>query len=142
MLLKKSVFVARFFPKVYLGSRYYSCVNHVDVKTPDKRLARVVPVLSREKSILSMMKHMELRNSENCLASGCSLKTQMIALELVFNAKDCFHNLSCLIFNFYRICSIIAIDIIILLRSSLFPSLTYTLVLLLPRRHLHLSVHC
>ena len=136
------MFVARFKPEVYLVPRYHSCVNHVDVKTPEKRLARVVPVLSREKSSPSMMKHLELRSSENCLANGFAFKTRMIALELVFNVKDCFHDLSCLIFDFYWICSIIAIDIVILLRSSLFASLAYTLVLLLPRRYLYLSVYC
>ena len=88
------------------------------------------------------MKHLELRSSENSLASGRAFKTRMIVLERVFNAKDCFHDLSCLIFDFYWICSINAVDIIILLRSSLFPSLTYTLVLILPRRYLYLSVHC
>ena len=136
------MFVARFMPKVYLGSRYHSCVNHVDVKTPDKKLAREVLVLSLEKLTPSMINYLELRSSENCLASGRAFKTRMIVLELVFNAKDCFHDLLCLIFDFYWICSIIAIDIIILLRSSLFPSLTNTLVLLLPRRYLYLSVHC
>ena len=129
-------------PKVYLGSRYHCCVNHVDVKTPDKRLARGVPVLSREKSTPSMMKHLELRSSENCLTSGRAFKTRMIALELVFKAKDCFHDLYRLIFVFFWICPIIAIDIVILLRSSLFPSLAYTLVLVLPRKYLYLSVHC
>ena len=128
--------------EVYFGSRYNSCVNHVDVETPDKGLARGIPVLSREKSTPSMMKHLELRSSENCLACGRAFKTQMIALELVFIAKDCFHDLSCLIFDLYWICSIIAIDIVILLRSSLFPSLAYTLVLELPRRCLYLRIHC
>ena len=129
-------------PKVYLGPRYHSCANHVDVKTPDKRLARGVPVLSREKSTPSMIKHLELRSCENCLASGRAFKTQLIALELVFKAKDCFHDLLCLIFDFYWICSIIAIDIIIFLRSSLLLSLTYALVLVLPRRYVYQSVHC
>ena len=128
--------------EMYLGSRYHSCVNHVDVKTPDKRLARGVPVLSREKSTPSMMKHLELRSSENCLANGSAFKTRMIALELVFNAKDCFHDLSFLIFYLYWTCSIIAIDIVTLLRSSLFPSLAYTLMLVLPRQYFYLSVHC
>ena len=100
--------------EVYLGSRYHSCMNHVDVKTSDRKLAGGVPVLSREKSTPSMMKHLELRSSENCLAGGRALRTLMIAQELVFNAKDCFHDLSCLIFYFYWICSIIAIDIAIL----------------------------
>ena len=100
-------------PKVYLGARYYSCVNHVDVKTPDMRLARGVPILSREKSTPSMMKHLELRSSENCLASGRAFRTRTIALELVFNAKVCFHDLSCLIFDFYWFCSIIANDIVL-----------------------------
>ena len=90
---QKSVFVARFMPEVYLGSRYHSCMNHVNVKTPDKRLARGAPVLSLEKSTPSMMKHLELRSSENCLASGRAFRTRMIALELVFNANDCFHDL-------------------------------------------------
>ena len=80
-------------PKVYLGSRHHRCVNHVDVKTPNNRLARGVPVLSREKSTPSMMKHPELRISENCLASGCAFKTRMFSLELVFDAEDCFHDL-------------------------------------------------
>ena len=124
-------------PKMYLSSRYHSCGNHVDVKTPDKRLARGVLVLSREKSTPSMIEHLELRSPENCLASSCAFKTPMIVLELVFNAKDCFHDLSCLIFYFYWICSIITIDIIFLLSSSLFLSLTYALVLLLPRRYLY-----
>ena len=128
------MFAAQFMPKVYLGARYHSCVNHVDVKTPDKRLARGVPILSREKSKPSMMKHLELRSSENCLASGRAFRTQMIALELVFNANVCFHDLSCLIFDFYWSCSIIASDIVILLKSSLFPSLAYTLLLVLPRQ--------
>ena len=99
-------------PKVYLGARYHSCVNHVDVKTPDKRLARGVPILSREKSTPSMMKHLELRSSENCLASGRAFRTWMIALELVFNANVCFHDLSRLIFDFYWFCSIIVSDIV------------------------------
>ena len=129
-------------PKFYLGSRYHSCVNHVDVKTPDKRLARVVTVLSRQKSIPSIIKHLELRSSENCLASGRAFRIRMTALELVFNAEDYFHDLSCLIFDLYWICSIIAIDIVILLRSNLSPSCAYTLVLVLPRRYLYLSVHC
>ena len=136
------MFVARFIPKVYLGSRYHSCTNHVDVKTPDKRLARGIPVLSRKKLTPSMIKHLELRSSENCLACGRAFRTRMIALELVFNAEDCFHDLSCLIFDFYWFCSIIASDIVILLKSSLFPSLAYTLVLVLPRQYLYLSVHC
>ena len=127
--------------EVYLGFRYHNCVNHIDVKTPDKRLARGVPVLSREKSTSTMKKHLELRSSENCLASGRAFKTRMIALELVFIAKDCFHDLSCLIFDLYWICSI-AVNIVILLRSNLFPSLAYTLVLVLPRQYLYLSVHC
>ena len=139
---KKSVFVARFIPEVYLGSRYHSCENHVDVTTPDKRLARGVPVLSREKSTPSMMKHLEIPCSENCLASGRAFKTRMIALEIVFNSKDFFNDLKCLVFDLYWVCSFIAIDIVILLRSSLFPSLAYTLVLVLPRRYLYLSVHC
>ena len=109
-------------------------VNHVDVKTPDKRLARGEPVLSREKSTPSMMKHLELRSSENCLDCDRAFRTQMIALKLVFTAEDCFHDLLCLIFNFYWFCSIIASNIVVLLRSSLFPSLAYTLVLLLPRQ--------
>ena len=129
-------------PMAYFGARYHSCVNHVDVKTPDKRLARGVPVLSREKLTLSMMKHPELRSSENCLASGRAFRNRMIALELVFNAEDCFHDLSCLISDFYWSCSIIASDIVILLKSSLFPSLAYTLVLVLPRQYFYLSVHC
>ena len=129
-------------PKVYLGSRYYSCVNHVDVKTPDKRLARGIHVLSQQKSTPSMIKHLELRSSENCLASGRAFKTPMVVLGFVFIAQDCFHDISCLILDFYWICSIIAVDIIILLRSSLFPSLTYTLVLILPRQYLYLSEHC
>ena len=79
--------------EVYRGSRYYSWVNHVDVKTPDERLAWGVPVVSREKSTPSMMKHLRLRSYENCLARGRAFKTRMIALELVFNAKDCFHGL-------------------------------------------------
>ena len=128
--------------EVYLGSRYHSCMNYVDVKTPDKRLARGVPVLSREISTPSMMKHPELRSSENCWASGRAFRARMIALELVFNGKDCFHDLKCLIFDFYWICSIIAFDIVILLRSNLFPSLAYTVVLVPPRRYLYQSVHC
>ena len=36
------MFVARFSREVYLGSRYHSCVNHVEVRTPDQRLARGV----------------------------------------------------------------------------------------------------
>ena len=136
------MFVARFMPKVYPGARYHSCVNHVYVKTPDQRLARGVPVLSREKLTPSMMKHLELRSSENCLACGRAFRTRMIALELVFNAEDCFHDLSCLIFDFYWFCFIIASDIVILLKSSLFPSLAYTLVLVLPRQYLYLRVHC
>ena len=136
-----SVFVARFMPKVYLGARYHSCVNHVNVKTPDQRLARGVPVLSREK-LTSMMKHLELRSSENCLACGRAFKTRMIALKFVFNAEDCFHDLSYLIFDFYWFCSIIASDIVILLKSILVPSLAYTLALVLPRQYLYLSVHC
>ena len=135
------MFVARFMPKVNLGTRYHSCMNHVDVKTPDQRLARGVPVLSREKLTPSMMKHLELRSSENCLACGRAFRTRMIALELVFNAEGCFHDLSCLIFDFYWF-SIIASDIVILLKSSLFPSLAYTLVLVLPRQYSYLSVHC
>ena len=123
-------------PEVYFGSRYHSCMNHVDVKTPDKRLALGVPVLSREKSTISLMKHLELRSSENCLASDRAFKTRIIALKLAFNAIDCFKNLKCLIFDLYWICSIIAIDSIILLRSCLFPSLAYALVLVLPRRYL------
>ena len=99
-------------PMAYFGARYHSCVNHVDVKTPDQRLARGVPVLTREKSTPSMMKHLELRSSENCLASGRAFRTRMIALELVFNAEDCFHDLSCLIFDFYWFCSIIVSDIV------------------------------
>ena len=129
-------------PNVYLGARYHSCVNNVNVKTPDQRLAREVPVLSRAKSTPSIMKHLELRSSENCLACGRAFRTRMIALELVFIAGDCFHDLSCLIFDFYWFCSIIASDIVILLKSSLFPSLAYTLVLVLPRQYLYLSVHC
>ena len=85
------MFVARFLPKVNLGTRYHSCVNHIDVKTPDKRLARGVPVLSREESTPSMTKHLELRSSEDCLANGRAFKTPMIALECIFIAKDCFH---------------------------------------------------
>ena len=135
------MFVARFMPMAYFGARYHSCVNHVDVKTPDQRLARGVPVLSREKLTLSMMKHLELRSSKNCLACGRAFRTRTIALELVFNAEDCFHDLSCLIFDFYWF-SIIASDIVILLKSSLFPSLAYTLVLVLPRQYSYLSVHC
>ena len=99
-------------PMAYFGARYHSCVNHVDVKTPDQRLARGVPILSREKSTPSMMKHLELRSSENCLASGRAFRTRVIALELVFNAEDCFHDLSCLIFDFYWFCSIIVSDIV------------------------------
>ena len=129
-------------PMAYFGDRYHSCVNHVDVKRPDKRLAQGVPILSREKSTPSMMKYLELRSSENCLASGRAFRTRMIALELVFNAEDCFHDLSCLIFDFYWFCSIIASDFVILLKSSLFPSLAYTLVLVLPRQYSYLSVHC
>ena len=129
-------------PEVYLSPRYYSCTNHVDVKIQDKRLARGVLLLSREKSTPSMMKHLELRSSENCLANGRAFRTRMITLELVFNAADCFHDLSCLIFDVYWICSIVAIDIAILLRSSFFPSLAYTLVLVLPRQYSYLSVHC
>ena len=136
------MFVARFMPKVYLGARYHSCVNHVDVKTPDQRLARGVPTLSREKLTPTMMKHLERRSSENCLACGRAFRIRMIALELVFNAEDCFYDLSCLIVDFYWFCSIIASDIVILLKSSLFPSLAYTLVLVLPRQYLYLSVHC
>ena len=136
------MFIALNMPKVYNGSRYHRCANYVVVKTPEKRLARGVPVLSREKSTQSMMKHLEHRISENCLASGRAFKTPMVVLKLVFNAKDCFHDLSCLIVDFYWICSIIAVDIIIVTRSSLFPSLTHTLVLILPRRYLNLSVHC
>ena len=117
---------------VRCASRDHSCVNHVEVKTPDKRLALGVPVLSREKSTPSMMKHLDLRSSENCLASGRAFKTRMTFLELVFIAKDCFHDLSCLTFYFYWICFINAVDIVILLRSNLFPSLAYTLVLMLP----------
>ena len=89
--------------EVYFGSRFLSCVNHVEVKTPDKRLARGVLVFSLEKSTPSMMKHLELRSSEKCLASGRAYKTRMIALELVFNAKDSFHDLSCLMFDLYWI---------------------------------------
>ena len=122
--------------------RYHICVNHVDVKTPDQRLARGVPVLSREKLTPSMMKHLKLRSSENCLACGRAFRTRMTALELVLNAEDCFHDLSCLIFDFYRFCSIIASDIVILLKRSLFPSLAYTLVRVLPRQVLCLNVHC
>ena len=129
-------------PRVYLGARYHNCTNQVEVKTPDKRLARGVAVLSREKSTRSMMKHPELRSSENCLACGRAFRTRMIALEFVTNAEDCFHDLKCLIFDFYWFCSIIASDIVILLKSSLFPSLAYTLVLVLPRQNLYLSVHC
>ena len=129
-------------PKVYLGARYHSCVNHVDVKTPDQRLARRVPVLSREKLTPSLMKHLKLRSSENCLACGRAFRTRMIALELVFIAEDCSHDLSCLIFDFHWFCSIIASDLVILLKSSLFPSLAYTLVFVLPRQYLYLSVHC
>ena len=129
-------------PRVYLGPRYHSCANHVDVKTPDTRLARGVPILSREKSTPSKMKYLELRSSENCLTGGRAFITQMIALELVVNGKDCFHDLSCLISDFYWIFSIIAIDIVILLGSSLFPSPAYTLVLVLPSQYLLLSVHC
>ena len=129
-------------PKVYLGARCHSCVNHFDVKTPDQRLARGVPVLSREKLTPSMTKHLELRSSENCLACGRAFRTRMIAMELVFNAEDSFHDLSRLTFDFYWFCSIIASDIVILLKSSLFPSLAYTLVLVLPRQYLYLSVHC
>ena len=99
-------------PKVYLGARYHSWVNHVDVKTPEKRLARGVPILSREKSTPSMMKHLELRSSENCLASGRAFRTRIIPLELVLNAIVCFHDLSCLIFDFYWFCSIIVSDIV------------------------------
>ena len=78
-------------PKVNLGTRYHSCVNHIDVKTPEKRLARGVPVVYREKSTPSMINYLELRSSDNCLASGRAFKTQMIALERIFIAKDCFH---------------------------------------------------
>ena len=90
-------------PKVNLGTRFHSCVNHIDVKTPEKRLARGVPVLSREESSPSMIKHLELRSSENCLASGRAFETQMVALERIFIAKDCFHcfnDLAYLILNF------------------------------------------
>ena len=135
------MFVAQFMPKAYLGTRCHSCVNHVDVKTPDQRLARGVPVLSRENLTPSMMKHLELRSSENCLACDRAFRTRMIALELVFNAQDCFHDLSCLIFDFYWFCSINASDIVILFKSSLIPSLAYTLVLVLPRQYLYLRVH-
>ena len=96
------MFIARFMPKVNLGSRYHSCVNHLDVKTPDKRLAQGVHVLSREESTPSMIKHLEHRSSENCLASGRAFKTQIIALEHIFIANDCFHcfnNLPYLIFQ-------------------------------------------
>ena len=120
-------------PKVYLDARYHSCVNHVDVKLPDKRLARGVPVLSRENLTPSMMKHLELRSSENCLACSRAFRTRMIALELVFNAEDCFDDLLCLILDFYCFCSFIASDIVILLKSSFFPSLAYTLVLVLSK---------
>ena len=65
-------------PKVNLGTRYHSCMNHIDVKTPDKRLARGAPVLCRKESTPSM-------------ASGRAFKTQMIALERILIAKDCFH---------------------------------------------------
>ena len=81
-------------PKVYRGSRYHSWVNHVDVKTPDKRLARGVPVPSREKATPSMIKHPEPRSSEDCFANGRVFKFQMNALELVSNAKKCFNDLS------------------------------------------------
>ena len=74
-----------------LGTRYHSCMNHIDVKTPDKRLARGAPVLCRKESTPSMIKHLELRSSENCLACGRAFRTRMIALKLVFNARDCFH---------------------------------------------------
>ena len=78
-------------PKVNLGTQYHSCMNHIDVKTPDKRLARGAPVLCRKESTPSMIKHLELRSSENFLASGRAFKTQMIALERILIAKDCFH---------------------------------------------------
>ena len=55
-----------------------------------------------------------------------AFKTRMIGLEIVSYAKDCFHDLSCLIFDFYWICSIIAIDLIILLRSIFSISYLYT----------------
>ena len=135
------MFVAPFMPEVFLGSQYLSCVNHVDVKTSDKRLARIVLAPSREKSTPSMIKHLELRSSENYLTGSRAFKTQMIALELVFVAKDCFHDLSFLIFDFYWNCSIVAVYMIIHF-SSLFPSLTYTLVLILRRQYVYLSVHC
>ena len=76
--------------EVYLGSRYHSCVNHVDVKTPDKILARGLPVLSREKSTPSMMKHLELRSSENCLASGRAFRTRMVVWNLLLMPKTVF----------------------------------------------------
>ena len=46
-----------------------------------------VPVLSREKLTPSMMKHLELRSSENCLACGRAVKTRMIAQELLLMPK-------------------------------------------------------
>ena len=57
------------------------------MKTTDKRLARVLSVIPREKSTLRMTKHQEHRRSENCFVSGRALKIQKIALELVFDAK-------------------------------------------------------
>ena len=71
-----------------------------------------------------------------CVTSSkrIAFRIRMIALELVFNSEDCFYDLSCLIFDFYWFCSIIASDIVVLLRSNSFPSLAYTLVLVLPRQ--------
>ena len=79
-------------PKVYFVSRYHSCANHVGVKTPNKILARGVPVFSREKSTPSMIKHLKLRISENCLANDHVFKVQIIALEFVLSAKICFND--------------------------------------------------
>ena len=77
-------------PKVNLGTRYHSCMNHIDVKTPDKRLARGVPLLSREELTPSMMKRLEHRSSENCLACGRAFRTRMIDLELFLMPKTVF----------------------------------------------------
>ena len=68
-----SLFIARFIPKVYFGSRCHSCMSHVDVKTPEKRLDRGVPVVYREKSTPSVIKE-----------TGWLAKTHLFEQQLLF----------------------------------------------------------
>ena len=80
----------------------------VNVKMPEKRLARGVPSL--EKSTLSMTKHPEHRRSENCLVSGRGFIIRMILVQLfcktlisLIYSNAWFYLLLVLVFHLYLI---------------------------------------